>query len=82
MLTPEKHILLENYKLIIRLMNKYDGTQCYDTQIKLYKDVLNPERHAMMKEMQSKGITQYTCEHGNTFELFQICNCEYKNKQS
>lgn len=73
-------ILLSQYQLIIKLINKYDGLQCYNTPVKLYANVFNPERKRIREELENLGVADYKCEHNNTFMLHQICNCEQINK--
>lgn len=70
--------LLIQYSFLIKLMNKYDGTQCYDTPMKLYKDVFNPERKLLKQQLEEMGIETYSCEHGKEYQLYQICNCNGK----
>lgn len=79
--TKNKVILLIQYQMVIKIMNDYDGTQCYNTPDKLFANVLNPERKRIRVELEKLGVDEYKCEHGKTFGLNQICNCnDIKNK--
>jgi len=68
--------LLAQFKLLIKLMNKYDGYQTYNTPMKLYKDVFNPERKRVMEKLEQLGVEYYTCEHNNEIPIHRICNCK------
>ena len=71
----ETIILLAEFRLLIKLMNKYNGTQTFNTPIKLYKDVFNPERQIIMNELQKRGVDHYVCESDKRHPFTQICNC-------
>ncbi len=73
-----QHDLLIKYSFLIKLMNKYDGLQAYETKNKLFADVLNPERRKLRLALETLGVNDYTCEHGKKYGLHQLCCCENK----
>ena len=72
----DKAVLLIQYKFLIKLMHQYDGTQCYNTPMKIYADVFNPERKRIKEELEKSGVTEYTCGFNQTHMLHQICSCK------
>ncbi len=72
----DKKTLLIQYQLLIKLMNVYDGTQVYNTPMKLYSDVFNPERKRIKEELEKLNVNEYECSYGKTHMLHQICSCK------